>query len=209
MLKPSGLERLARSVCARRRAASIVCSRSSSEIVHQVGGVRARHHQRVPARGRVDVHEGDRVLVGVEDLRRDVAGDDPAEQAVGGHRPGSLFAERLSARAAIASSAAGDLAGEHAGLDLAEQAAELRARLDAERRGKLVAAIGARGGPSRRQSRPSADHLAGELEVRLDHLLAGDRAAAPRREPVGDREQGDVDGVRVGRPQVLEDLRGG
>ena len=49
------------------------------------------------------------------------------------------------------------------------------------------------------------DHLPGQVEVRLDHLVGGERPAAAGREPVGDREQGDVGGDRLGRAQVLVD----
>ena len=40
------------------------------------------HDERVTARGRVDVHEGDRALVAVDDGRGQIAGGDLAEQAV-------------------------------------------------------------------------------------------------------------------------------
>ena len=43
----------------------------------------ARDDQQVAARGRVDVHEGDRPLVLGTTRRRDLAGDDLAEEAVG------------------------------------------------------------------------------------------------------------------------------
>ena len=49
------------------------------------------------------------------------------------------------------------------------------------------------------------EHLAGEVEMRLDRLLGGEGAAAAGGEPVGDGEQGDVGGDRLGRPQVLVD----
>ena len=49
------------------------------------------------------------------------------------------------------------------------------------------------------------EHLAGELEVGLDRLLGGEGAAAASGEAVGDGEQGDVRGHRLGRPQVLVD----
>jgi hypothetical protein len=48
--------------------------------------VRSRDDERVPAGRRVDVHEGDGVLVGVDDLGGDVASDDPAEQAIVRHQ---------------------------------------------------------------------------------------------------------------------------
>src|SRR5918999_4296256 len=48
----------------------------------QVARVRPRDQQRVPASPRVDVHEGDRVLVLLDDLGRPLAGRDGAEDAV-------------------------------------------------------------------------------------------------------------------------------
>ena len=51
----------------------------------QVLGVVARDHERVAPCPRVDVHEGDGVLVLLDDLRRQLARDDLAEQAVVNH----------------------------------------------------------------------------------------------------------------------------
>ena len=48
--------------------------------------MRARDHERVAARRRVDVHEGDRALVLVDDRRGQLARDDLAEEAVPGSR---------------------------------------------------------------------------------------------------------------------------
>src|SRR5688572_28820111 len=50
----------------------------------EVARVVARDHQRVAARPRVDVHESDRVLVLLDDLGRQLAGHDLAEEAVVG-----------------------------------------------------------------------------------------------------------------------------
>ena len=89
MLKPSGSSAAAHP--AREAAGG---ERRSLEVLvgdlDQVGAVGPRHDQRVARGRRVDVHEGDRVLVGVDDLRRHVAGDDPAEEAVARHPRGSL-----------------------------------------------------------------------------------------------------------------------
>ena len=71
-----------------RRTACIAASRSSSLELEQVLGVRARDHDRVAARRRIDVHDRQRALVGVDHLAGDLAGDDLAEDAVrlgGGH----------------------------------------------------------------------------------------------------------------------------
>ncbi len=55
----------------------------------QVHRVCARNHKRMAARGGIDVHEGQRVLVLVDDRRRQLARHDLAEDAVllahGGH----------------------------------------------------------------------------------------------------------------------------
>ncbi len=48
----------------------------------QVGRVSAGNHERVPARRWGDVHEGDRALVFIDDRRRQIAREDPAEDAV-------------------------------------------------------------------------------------------------------------------------------
>ena len=69
--------------------------------VAQVGGVLARDHQQMAARGGVDVHERDRALVLVHARRRHLAGDDLAEQAVGirGHRRSAGYTASLGAHA--------------------------------------------------------------------------------------------------------------
>src|SRR5215212_4424984 len=48
----------------------------------EVPRVVARDHERMPSRPRVDVHEGDRVLVLLDHLGRQLAGHDLAEDAV-------------------------------------------------------------------------------------------------------------------------------
>ena len=107
-----------------------------------------------------------------------------------------------------ASSRVCDLARVLGGLELRDQLAELRARGDAELGGELVAG-------KQRARRPVAapvegrgEHLAGELEMGLDRLLGGEGPAAAGREAVGDGEQGDVGGDRLGGPQVLVDPPG-
>src|SRR5215204_1534662 len=61
--------------------------------VVDVAGVLLGNHQCVPAGPRIDVHERQRVLVLVELLRRQLAGSDPAEEAVVvGHGAGSVAA---------------------------------------------------------------------------------------------------------------------
>ena len=68
---------------ASRWAATAVAATSSRRRVVQVDAVRARDHERVAARRRVDVHERDGALVLVDDLCGKLAGEDPAEQAGG------------------------------------------------------------------------------------------------------------------------------
>ncbi len=48
----------------------------------QIGGVRARDHEHVAARGGVDVHQGHRALVFADDRPRQLAREDLAEDAV-------------------------------------------------------------------------------------------------------------------------------
>src|SRR5829696_367235 len=88
--------------------------------------------------------------------------------------------------------AAGDLARKGLGPELLQQPAHLGPRRETELIRKLVAR-------ERRARRPLAvpgegvgQHLAGEVEVRAHHLLARQRALAPRRKPVGHGEKGDV-----------------
>ena len=209
MLKPSGLERRLHPPGEAAGGDHGVLEVLVGDL-DQVGGVRRAGTTSACPRGRrVDVHEGDRVLVGVDDLRRDVAGDDPAEEAVAS-APSAAAAYPGAAieppgEASIASSRPFDLAGEDGGLDLAEQPAELGPGLDAELGGELV--------PGDRRARRAvavpverrADHLAGQVEVGLDHLRSRDRALPARGEAVGDGEQGDVGATGSVSPQVVVD----
>ena len=52
---------------------------------------------------------------------------------------------------------------------------------------------------------PRRDHLASQIEVRLDHLGAGDRARPAGRQAVGDGQERDVDRDRFGGAQVFVD----
>src|SRR5436189_5490324 len=69
--------------------------------------------------------------------------------------------------------ARGDLAGVNPRLDLAQQAAELRTLLDLERRGELVAGDRGARRPVAAPVERRGEHLPGEVEVRLDHLRPG------------------------------------
>ena len=51
--------------------------------IGQIRDVRARHDQSVQGRLWVEIAEANGVIVSVDDLCRDVACDDPAEQAIG------------------------------------------------------------------------------------------------------------------------------
>src|SRR4051794_32035761 len=98
-----------------------------------------------------------------------------------------------------------DLARVLRGLDLPQQPPDLGAGLDTERGGQLVAADERRGRavPAPVERRP--DDVARGGEVGLDHLRGRDRPGAARREAVGHAQEGDVNGNRLRRPQVLVD----
>ena len=81
MFTPSGLI-VSRMRAARRRAATRLAFRSSSLYFEQVLRVCARDHERVTARGGIDVHERNGRVVGVDNLGRPFAGGDGAEDAV-------------------------------------------------------------------------------------------------------------------------------
>src|SRR6201747_1076562 len=98
-----------------------------------------------------------------------------------------------------------DLAGVLGRLELGEQAARLRPRVDAQLAGQLVAAQERRRGAVAAPVERGGDHLAGEPEVRLDHLRTGQGTGAAGRQAIGDREQGDVDTDRLGRTQIFVD----
>src|SRR5680860_584209 len=91
------------------------------------------------------------------------------------------------------------------GLELGEQIAQLGTGRDPQIGGELAAAQQRLGRAVAAPVERRRQHLAGEAEVRLDRLLGGERPAATGGEPVGDGEQGDVGGDRLGRPQVLVD----
>ena len=87
-----------------------------------------------------------------------------------------------------------------------EQLAQLRALGDPQLGGQLVAAQQRRRRPVAAPVEGGGDHLAGKAPgaPRPSPRLAK-RAGAAGGEPVGDGEQGDVDGDRLGRAQVLVD----
>src|ERR1700710_1775112 len=98
-----------------------------------------------------------------------------------------------------------DRAGVLGRLGLGEQAAQLRPLVDAQLAGQLVAAQERRRGAVAAPVERGGDHLAGEPEVRLDHLRTGEGTGAAGRQAIGDREQGDVDTDRLGRTQIFVD----
>ena len=189
----------------RRRAAArppIVRAKVLVGDVEQVARVRPRDHQRVAGRRRVDVHERDGVLVGVDHLARHVAGDDPAEEAVVGHAR-SLSAESPRQLDRLL---AGRRPRRRTGrLELREQLAEARPGLDPELRRQLVAGQERPRRPRDASRAPAASISRGQLQVRLDHLGARERALAAGGEAVGDGQQGDVGADGLGRAQVLVD----
>ena len=171
--------------------------------LQQVGGVPARDHQRVPARRRIDVHQRHRVLVGVDDLGGQIAGDDRAEDAVGARY-------RLAAADAMRAQAIGRRP-RPAGARSPRPAWSPRPRTGhprARSRPRRAAGPGSiptsaaissprssgAGGPSISQGDRGGEHLAGEVEVAGDRLL-GDSAALGG-EAVGDGQQRRVDRLR-------------
>src|SRR5262245_19904997 len=164
----------------------------------QVSAMDPRDDERVPGSRRVDVHERDRVVVGVDDLRRHVAGNDPAEEAVARHPRGRLD-EFPGQRDRVVPP--GDLAGEDRGLDLRQQATKLGARINAQLGGELVAA-NRRGWLAVASPREGlTNHLARQVEMGIDRLLP--RALPLGREAIGDGEQGHVNRVRIGGAKVV------
>ena len=197
---------------ARRRAAARrapTAARSSALDAQQVGRVRARDHERVPARRRGDVHEGDRALVFVDDRRGQLAGDDLAEDAVGVAHRAQAYSDRLRACRRTSARdvgerllARGDLA-RVLGLGELARAARRRAgpaAMPSSRASSSPRSSGARralGAPAQRVG----EHPARDAQVRVDRLV---RAVAARRQAVGDRQQRDVDLDRRAGAQVGE-----
>ena len=194
-MKPSGS-----SASPIRRASRRAARDRVREVVvgdlEQVGGVVARDHQRVTRGRRVDVHEGDRVLVGVDDLGR-APRRRRSRRRCSRHRARSLFARSIACSAVdtspvktAASTSPSSRPSSGPG-SIPSSAASSSPAIGDPRR--AVAVPGERRG----------QHLARQLEVRLDHLRGRGRAGAAGREPVGDREQGDVGGDRLGQLQVV------
>ena len=173
--------------------------------------MRARDHERVPARGGGDVHERDRALVFVDDRRGQLAGDDLAEDAVRvGHRR-SLEDRRPVGASALARVrerllARGDLARRTAPRR-APRAARPRAGPGAmpSSRAELVAAQQRRAAGPRRAS--AARRRAVRRATRRWASIASCGAVAARGQPVGDRQQRDVDLDRRAGAQVAEHRR--
>src|SRR5680860_269477 len=90
-------------------------------------------------------------------------------------------------------------------LELGDLLAELGTGRDPQLGRQLIAAQERLGRALAAPLERRREHLPGQAEVALDRLLGGERPAAAGREPVGDGEQSDVGGHRLGRPQVLVD----
>ena len=143
--------------------------------------------------------------------RGQLARDDLAEDAVGvGHRRRSYVASRPApsraparARSASACSRVVISPAYCACGELLEQLAEprARARSRARRRARRRAASG-RGGPSRAPAQRVAEQS--RARARRCASIASSRAVAARRQPVGDRQQRDVDLDRRAGAQVGE-----
>ena len=176
----------------RRRARSLIAPRealrrersppyrSSRATLEQVRRVLARDHERVPARGGSDVHEGDRALVFVDDRRRQLARDDLAEDAVWvAHRAEAYWdgspAAQARARRTSACSRVSTSPAYCASRELLEQRrpvaapARSRARAPAHRRAAAASAGPPRASAARRRASPRP------------------RAGAPRSPPARDR----------------------
>src|SRR4051794_1532517 len=96
-------------------------------------------------------------------------------------------------------------AGEAFRPELFQDPAPFGARRDAQLASEVVAREGRPGRAVVVPGQGIAQHLAGEVEVRLDHLLARQRTLPACREPIGDGQQGDVGGHRLGRDEVVVD----
>ena len=176
------------------------------DLVH-VARMRARDDERVAARRRVDVHEGERALVLRDDRRGDLAGDDLAEQAVGigGHRA----AKPNAAVAGVDCSRAGERQRLVGGAAPRRRSAPRRSpRAGGRARGRPSSSSAAASSSPRTSGarRPAARHcsVAGSTSRARSRCLAIDssRLAPARRQPVGDRQQRDVDLDRLGGAQV-------
>src|SRR5215210_8642830 len=98
-----------------------------------------------------------------------------------------------------------DLAGEGGRAELLEHPPHLGSRRQAEFRGEVVARQGRARRPLAMPDERVAEHRAGEVEVRLDHLRAGQWPLPPGGEAIGDAEQRDVGGDGVGGGEVVVD----
>ena len=193
-------------------------ARSSGSISSRSVAWRRGDHQRVAARGRVDVHERDRALVlgdasGRAARRRRSCrrcSRDRSHRAASLPAPGRALSRvaGVSSRAcAIASSRRGHLARVKPAASSSAAARpsrgpgrDARAPRPARRRAPAAAA----GRPRQRQR--LGQQLAGQLEMARDRALG---VVAAGRQPVGDAQQGHVDRHRRAGVQVVVDRRGG
>src|SRR5215207_5123278 len=98
--------------------------------------------------------------------------------------------------------AVADLAGEGRRAELFEYTPHLGPRREAELGGELVAGQRRARRPPAMPGEGVAEHLPGDLEVRLDHLGARQWRLSAGGEAVGDAEQGHVRRDRLRRGQV-------
>ena len=175
----------------------------------------ARDHQRVAPGRRGDVHERHGVLIRVDGLRRQFAGDDLAEEAVGVRRDGGSLLREFVVRRSSFVVARMRRATSTASSGVLTSPVNTPASTSASRRpssgpGSIPScrassspAIGERGGPSRCQATAagSTSRASSRCASIISGLAVGPRAAGA--EPVGDREQRDVGGHRRGQPQVV------
>ena len=210
-LTPSAPEALAR--CARARRCAAAARRAAGPrraTLSRSRAVRARDHERVPARGGRDVHEGDRALVFVDDRAPAARRRRSCRRCSRGRA--SAHGDGLAARrAARARSASASLARARPRPRTAPRRAPRAARRAAgpgampSSRGQLVAA---QQRPRRALLRASAARRRASRARAAGARRSPPRARSPARgEAVGDRQQRDVDldrraGAQVARTRV-------
>src|SRR4051794_33564263 len=207
MLKPSGFS-AARIRRASRRAASIVRSRSSSAISNRSAEcVRGTTSAWPRVAGFMSMNatvcsSESTICAGtspatIPQKRQSL----PSTAAQLICRPARRLHEPAGERDRVVS--ARDLARVDGGLDLADDPPELRPGIDSQLGGELV--------PRQRRAwrtvtapvEGGRKHLAGEIEMSLDHLCPGNWALSSRRKAIGDAQDRHVRPDRIGVAKVL------
>ena len=173
--------------------------------LEQVARVPARDDQRVPARGRVDVHERDRALV----LGRRSAPGSRRATILQKMQSGSLTEREPTDRPSRAARGRSSIASSRGSISPAKLASSSSARIrpssgpgaSPSARASSSPRTGGRGGSATQRER-LAEQLPGELEVPGDRLVG---AVAARRQPVGDAQHRHVDLDGLAGAQVAVD----